>query len=242
MRPNVAKLAVDDLEWETLGTHGLRRKLLSQDPETTAATLFVDIPQNWKGGGVAHFHEFSEEVYVLQGDVTLNGRDYLGDGSYIYRPGGVVHGHDEGAQKGCHCIIRTGGKLELNLIHDPAEDDEYVLHHVDDGRPLVLDLRTNDMLWGWEHLGSGSIGWKVLSLDRQTGGYTAMLELPAGWTGPLELDPALGWEWMVIRGGMALEGGDAFGALDYSYRPAGSGATAIAGSQEGATILIWRGA
>ena len=202
----------------------------------------VDIPKAWKGGGVAHFHEFSEEVYVLHGDVTLNGRDYLGDGSYIYRPAGVVHGHDEGAQQGCHCVIRSGGKLELILIHEPAEDDEYVLHPADDGRPLVLDLRTNDMLWGREHLGSGSIGWKVLSLNRRNGDYTVMLDLPTDWSGPLDLDPAITWEWLVIRGGMELGDGSVFGTLDYSFRPAGSVPTEIAGSESGALVLLWRGA
>ncbi len=241
MRPNLAKLSVDDLEWESLGTHGLRRRLLSRDEETNAVTQYVDIPKAWKGGGVAHFHEFSEEVYVLHGDVSLNGRDYLEDGSYIYRPGGVVHGHDEGARQGCHCVIRTGGKMELNLIHEPTEEDEYVLHHVDDGRPLVLDLKTNDMLWAREHLGSGSIGWKVLSLNRQTGDHTVMLDLPAGWSGPLDLDPTLGWEWLVIRGGMELGDGSTFGTLDYSYRPAGSAPTSIAGSEGGAEVLLWRG-
>ncbi len=242
MRPHIAKLAVDDLEWESLGTHGLRRKLLSQNEETSAVTQYVDIPKAWKGGGVAHFHEYSEEVYVLHGDVSLNGRDYLGDGSYIYRPGGVVHGHDEGARQGCHCIIRTGGKLELNLIHEPAEDDEYVLHPVEDGRPLVLDLRTDGMLWGREHLGSGPIGWKVLSLDRRNGDYTAMLELSPGWSGTLDLDRAVAWEWLVIRGGMELGDSSVFGTLDYSVRPADSAPTVITGSEAGAMVLLWRGA
>ena len=157
-------------------------------------------------------------------------------------PAGGGKGQDEGAQQGGNCVIRSGGKLELILIHEPAEDDEYVLHPADDGRPLVLDLRTNDMLWGREHLGSGSIGWKVLSLNRRNGDYTVMLDLPTDWSGPLDLDPAITWEWLVIRGGMELGDGSVFGTLDYSFRPAGSVPTEIAGSESGALVLLWRGA
>ena len=104
---------------EVLGKNGLRAKLLSQDPATGAGTRYVDIPQNWKGGGIAHYHPDYEEVFVIEGDVSLTGRDYLGDGSYIYRPSGIVHGHDEQAKKGCFCIIRFGGPLELCFVHEP---------------------------------------------------------------------------------------------------------------------------
>ena len=124
MKPLIEQVAIEDIPWEVLGTHGLRRRALGVDPKTGRATQYVNIPQGWKGGGTAHYHDAFEEVFVIKGDVTLNGRDYLGDGSYIYRPGGIVHGHDEGAQAGCFCIIRTGGALELKLIPDPEDDEE----------------------------------------------------------------------------------------------------------------------
>ena len=240
MRTNIPHLNVSDLDWETLGSHGLRRKLLSGDEETKAGTQYVDIPKGWQGGGVAHFHDASEEVYVIHGDVTLNGRDYLGDGSYIYRPAGIVHGHDEGAKKGCHCIIKTGGMLELKLIHDPADPEEYVLHPSGDGRPFILDLRTNDMAWSTERLGSGDVGWKILNMDRRSGDYTAMLSMPSGWTGSLDLDPGAGWEWFVVEGGLELADGTAFSEGGYSYRAVGAPPATISGTEEGATVLHWR--
>ncbi|NQV82018.1 MAG: cupin domain-containing protein [Alphaproteobacteria bacterium] len=240
MRTLIEPVAVNDLPWEMLGTHGLRRKLLSFDPDTGRATQYVHIPENWRGGGVAHYHDAYEEVFVIQGDVTLNGRDYLGDGSYIYRPAGIVHGHNEGARQGCHCIIRTGGALELNLVHEPEDDEEYVLFESGDDRPLMLDLRTRIM--SWERVGEGSAysRRKVLSCSPSTGASTTILSLPAGWQGRIDLGTAVTWEWLILSGDARIGGvtvlGEAFGC-----RPAGAPETSIDGSVGGAMVLLWCG-
>ncbi len=227
-----------DLEWKAQGTHGIRSKLLSKDAETGEITLYVDVPKNWKGGGVAHFHDFYEEVFIIEGDVTLNGRDYLGDHSYLYRPAGVVHGHDESAKKGNRAIIKAGGPLELKLVHEPEHDDEYPLFDPADGRGHVLHLEADKLPWTTKGHGKGRYGWKPLSVDSETGNYSAVVELPAGWSGEIALDAAHGWEWFVIDGAIDLADGSRFTETGYSYRPDG-GAT-ITGSAPGCYFLLWR--
>ena len=238
MRNEVAHVAIDDLAWEVLGKNGLRAKLLSQDPATGAGTRYVDIPQNWKGGGIAHYHPDYEEVFVIEGDVSLTGRDYLGDGSYIYRPSGIVHGHDEQAKKGCFCIIRFGGPLELCFVHEPTDEEEYVLYPNSDGREFVLDLRTAKMAWADD--AATGLANKSLSEDAKTGSYTRLVRFPEGWDGALDLDPAAGWEWFVVSGSATLSDGTEFASNAYSCRARGGGALSFAKSRQGGEVLLCR--
>jgi quercetin dioxygenase-like cupin family protein len=241
MKPLIEHLAIDDLPWEALGTNGLRRRALGVDPETGRATMYVDIPQGWKGGGTAHYHDAFEEVFVIKGDVTLNGRDYLGDGSYIYRPAGIVHGHDEGAQAGCFCIIRTGGALELNLVPEPEDDEEYVLFDTEDDRPFMLDLRTRIMPWQRVDDDTGCYRRKVLSASPTTGDATHLVNLPPAWQGNIALTENETWEWLVLEGD-ARVGNVTASTLSYGCRPPGAPDVSINASIGGATMLLWRGA
>lgn len=240
MKPLIDHVAIEDIPWEALGTHGLRRRALGVDPKTGRATQYVDIPQGWKGGGTAHYHDAFEEVFVIKGDVTLNGRDYLGDGSYIYRPSGIVHGHDEGAQAGCFCIIRTGGALELKLVHDPQDDEEYALYETDDDRPFVLDLRTRIMPWQRIDDETGRYRRKVLSASPRTGAATHLISLPAAWQGQIALTEDEAWEWLVLEGDARI-GGTSASAQSYGCRPPGALEAVIDASIGGVTMLVWRG-
>lgn len=240
MRPTIRDLDINSLDWVALGTNGLRNRLLSIDPDTKASTRFVNIPQNWKGGGKAHFHHAYEEVFVIKGDVSLTGRDFLGDGSYIYRPAGMVHGHDEQARQGCFCIIKSGGLLELNVIEKPSKEFEYVLHPANDGRDFVYDLRTNMMDWAWTGKGSARRGEKLLSEDKVTGGTTMLWHLPAGWQGEVTLGGPQTAEWIVLKGAAQRKDGATAKELSYSALPAGQSAV-FTSAPQGCELIVWNG-
>ena len=55
-------------------------------PEPGPNEALVSIPPGWRGSGKAHYHHCYEEAFVMDGDVTLTGREDLFDGSYLYRP------------------------------------------------------------------------------------------------------------------------------------------------------------
>jgi quercetin dioxygenase-like cupin family protein len=243
MRPLIAHLDTTDLEWRAQGTHGIRSKLLSEDPETQGKTLYIDIPPKWQGGGVAHYHDASEEVFIIEGDVTLvDGRDWLLGGSYLYRPAGIVHGHDERADRGNRSIIKAGGPLELILVHDPASEDEYILFPADDGRPHVLNLKTQDMEWKSIGEGQAQHGVKRLTEDASTGATTSLVRLPPDWAGASTMSGDTAWEWFILSGEAALGDGTAFGESTYSFRPPGSPDVAFSRSGAGCEMLLWRGA
>lgn len=227
-----------EVELEPLGKHGLGRKLLGFDPETQHTTNIVYIPKGWRGGGVAHYHHAFEEVYMLEGSVTVGGSHYWKAGDYFYRPAQVVHGHDERSEEGALALIRSDAPLTLLLIHEPAEPDEYPLSPIVDERGHVYSLPVADVAFqadptlpqGWEA--------KPLSHDPSNGGRTLMVRIPAGWQGEA---PKLGaaWEAYVLEG--AVRGTTAtYEAGDYT---AGFADTPFLGALEsvgGATVMLWQ--
>ena len=232
-------LNLEDAQWSPIGERN-RRKQLSIDSETGGQTFYMEIPSNWRGGGVAHYHTCSEEVYVLSGDVTLNGRDYLEDGAYLYRPAGIVHGHREGSIGGCRLIIKTNSTLDFNYVPEPTSDEEYVLVPSQDGRPHILHLKTPEVGWTWRAEGKGRHGIKLLNEDLDTGAYSALLRLPTGWAGVFEMPADATWEWFVIAGAAVLGDGTPLTAESYGIRPAGGSGQAIVRAQQDTQLLLWR--
>ncbi len=238
-RPEIPHLNLADLSWEPVGTRN-RRKQLSIDAVTGGLTFYMEIPAGWQGGGVAHYHTCSEEVYVISGDVTLNGRDYLEDAAYLYRPAGIVHGHREGSIGGCRLIIKTDGPLDFNYVEEPRSEEEYIFRVSADGRPHILHLKTPELQWARRDQGASQYGVKVLSQDRNTGAYTGLLLLAAGWAGRFDMSRDANWEWFVIDGDAMLDDGTNLGADSYGFKPAGRVGNAIVRAMNRTRVLLWR--
>ena len=237
-RPLLPHLRVEDVG-TPFGTSAGRR-ILTQDAATSATTAVHVFPENWQGGGVAHYPSCAEEVYVISGDITLNGRDYLTAGSYLYRPGGIVHGHNEGSKSGCRCLIRTDGLLNFNYIPEPKSGEEYVEIPSDDGRPHILHLRAPDIAGTWQGADQTGYERKILSEDRKTGDTTSLLRFPTGWTGPYIPPPGIALEWLVIDGQVTMSDGTVFKQGSYSYRPASQQQVAFASAEKDTEILLWQ--
>lgn len=239
MRTQVGPIDIESLPWETLGENGLRRKVLSLDPDTGAVTQYVHIPAHWKGGGVAHYHSCLEEAYIIEGDVTLNGRDDLTTGSYLYRPGHIVHGHDERAKEGCTCIIRMGAEMDFNLVHEPASEEEYALRDITDPRGHIVNLQTDAMDWTEQGDADNRYKIKLLSHNPNTNAYAALLALDAGWTGRLSTDSKNAREWFLLSGSWQREDGTVSHAKSYYYAPPGIEHAGVVASKDGCVVLTW---
>lgn len=239
MRSTTVIESVNPLDWEPLGTHGVTRKLLSHDPVTGAVTQYVNIPENWRGGGVAHHHSCVEEAFIISGDVSLVPDDRLVDGSYLYRPPFIVHGHDERADKGCRCIIRMSGDMDFNLVPEPERAVEYAIQPITDPRGHVLHLKTPEMEWQTRGEGAGQFGLKLLSIAGDTGAYTGLVRLPPGWRGALSTPPEFSREWFVLSGSWQLADGSLCGPLSYRFEPRGRPDAAVIASDDGCVVLTW---
>lgn len=232
------RIRASELDWEPLGTHGLRRKRLGYDPLTQHVTSVVDIPKGWKGGGIAHFHHAFEEVYMLEGAVTVGGSHYWHAGDYFFRPAHIVHGHDEKSPAGATALIRSDGPLELLLIHEPAEPDEYPLPEAGDPRGHLKHLTVAGVAAVPDPAFPDTWRVKPLSANPQSGARTIIVEIPAGWTGEAPLLDAA-WEAYLLEG--SVEGSTCdYAAGDYT---AGGAATPLLGalrSPAGCSILLWK--
>jgi quercetin dioxygenase-like cupin family protein len=228
---------VSEIPWQPIGTHGLRVKTLAFDEATGGMLNYLDIPRDWRGGGVAHFHEAFEEVYILDGSVTLGADRWFVAGDYFYRPGHVVHGHDEMANEGCHALVRSNGPLTLNLVHEPAEPDEYSLAD-NDPRGHTLRLPVAEVPWG--KLAGFQPEWdmRLLSRDPATGALTAMARIPAGWSSSGATAHKAAWSLYVLEGAVEMQGVE-LPAGDFADGPAGAGPTGPASSASGATLFLW---
>ncbi len=214
-------------------------KILTIDPENKATTAYYIIRGEWRGSGRAHYHSSYEEVYVLDGDVTLTGEDYYVKGSYLYRPGGIVHGHHEGSKAGTRMITRSGSSIDFNYVEKPTSEAEYVLvpNNIDK-RPHIVHLRTPSMKAKTVGRGEGRYTRKLLSKDAKTGASTSLLEFPAAFKGRIDLPEAKNREWMVVGGEATLDDGTVYELESFSFRPAGK-KHAFVSAVPNTQILLW---
>ena len=239
MRPSIPHLSSEDLGWEEILNTGAQRKQFSVDPATGSDTSFVRLPPGWKGPAGAHYHSSFEEALVLSGDVDLNGNDLLVSGSYLYRPGGIVHGWVDHSPSGSDIIIKMGTDTDLISVGEPEHPYEYDYQEkrVPDGRPHIIHLKTAEH--PWQKGGMDGVQRKTLSRDEDTGAETSLIRFEPGFKEGMELAIDQTWEWVVIDGAMTLADGTLFVRLDYSHRPAGGGETIIQSAPQGCTLLVW---
>lgn len=235
------RIRPSEQQWEPLGTHGLRRKVLGRTPGTGFITSVVDIPKGWRGGGIAHYHHAFEEVYMWSGSVTVGGKHYWRTGDYFYRPAWVVHGHDERSEEGACAIIRSDGPLELLLVHEPDEEDEYPKQPLTDPRGHIISITVAELTSERSERLPAQWRIKPLSADEQTGARTFVVEVPAGWKrGTKSLagrDTA--WEALVIHGDITGQG-MSFETGDYTRGPAGMEAFDAESSASGCSFILWQ--
>jgi len=93
----------DEGEWQTLPGGQIRIKTLSDLPEAGHAMILLEATP----GAVflPHFHEGSEEVFLISGDLTSNGR-ILGPGDYLRHAAGTHH-EKATSEHGCRAILVT---------------------------------------------------------------------------------------------------------------------------------------
>ncbi len=70
---------------------GLKAKTLSRDPKTGAVSLLLSYPPGWRSRADSNYHNGDEEIFVLEGDLTIGERT-LTDRCYSFIPAGKAHG------------------------------------------------------------------------------------------------------------------------------------------------------
>jgi len=228
MRPRIEALDVDAMAWEPLGPAGLYSKLLSRDPETGARTALQRLcPQEeYQPPQVAHFHNTYEEILGVHGLFSFDSRRWITPGAYVFHPPRTVHGFKSAVREESWFLSRVGQPLDVNLVHEPAADDIYLIDEDAEApsrSPAAYATPMKDLAWTSRRFlgGDSQVEWCPLSSDSATGEGSAFARLPAGWTaGELTLDCYL--EIFVLEGGVGVNGGEDGPVRSYFFYPPGA--------------------
>ena len=120
MRPFVNSLDPETLPWQPIFKTGVNRRVYNTDPQDKSFTSVIQVPKGWVGPSGAHYHSSFEEGYILEGSLTLDGSDYLKPGSYLYRPGMIVHGWTELSEESALIIVKRGGVSDIISVGSPG--------------------------------------------------------------------------------------------------------------------------
>jgi quercetin dioxygenase-like cupin family protein len=93
----------DEGDWQTLPGGKIRLKTLSD--LSTAGHAMILLEASPGAVFVPHFHEGSEEIFLISGDLTTNGR-VLGPGDYLRHAAGTHHPKAT-SEHGCRAILVT---------------------------------------------------------------------------------------------------------------------------------------
>lgn len=101
--PEVHFINDDQGEWKSLPGEKIRIKTLSDSPEAGHAMILLEADP----GAVffPHFHAGTEEVFLISGDLSTNGR-VLRPGDYL-RHAANTHHHKATSEHGCRAILVT---------------------------------------------------------------------------------------------------------------------------------------
>jgi quercetin dioxygenase-like cupin family protein len=123
-RPLVERLRAEDMVWTARGQgRNVSEFTLLSVGASGAMTRIFRVPEGWCGrrdGG--HFHTFSEEVFVISGDVRNDQRHRYEAGCFLFRPGGIMHGTEERSIAGCSmlCFFEEG-PLDFTYADEMAD-------------------------------------------------------------------------------------------------------------------------
>lgn len=234
------------LDWVALDTTrdgnvgGPVWKVLREDPASGGLTYLMHLPPGWHDQDL-DWHPTVEEGYKLAG-ATILGDNYLGEGSYLYRPPGILHGPVSApSDDGATILQRMSGEIRI-LRYD---GDEFPHRHM---QPITDQYKDWPVPWSekidttelpWEPVTSGGwAGTRVRWIYRNgvTQGGAVLLELPAGWSG--SGSAARGPVEEFVVSGAVTAGGIEYDKWGYAYRPAGSPAGHYA-TAAGALMFCW---
>src|SRR5690606_20562284 len=197
------------MEWAPLGPPGLFSKLLSRDPDTGARTALqrMDPSVGYQAPTVAHFHTTYEEILGIAGRFTFDQRTWVVPGAYVFHPPRTVHGFASLVPQESLFLSRVGRDLDVNLVHEPAEKDLYVIEgDVPPRRPAAYGDAAAALGWAEATLLGRSVSACVLSTDPESGEGSALVRLPAGWMSTVQSRTAY-LEIFALNGGISADGG-----------------------------------
>lgn len=200
----------DEGRWTPGAAAGSLVKRLLREPAAGRVTALVSM----QPGAVypSHQHADTEELYMLEGDLDVQGRP-LGPGDYCAAVGGTVH-RSAATTGGCRFIVRAS---EGDRMVEAAQPSPAGLHFV-----LASEGETGE---------GGDATTRALFTDASRGAETLVMRMRAGGRGRVS-----GRQIYVIEGAVRLASGEELRAGDFCG--SASGIARVGDSDTGCTLLV----
>jgi hypothetical protein len=188
-RPHVEFVQAQLIPWRRVGPHAARPdveyKFLSRDPADGACSAIIRYPPGWRREGLEHVLA-DEELYVLEGELTIDDRGY-GPDTYAFLPAGWPRTLT--ATRGGAVVLSYFSAEPCWRAGEAAHLDRERAVPFLDVATLPWDMRVND-----RNLAYLGISRKDLRTDPRTGERTFLSMMlpqsePPGASGPVERHP-----------------------------------------------------
>lgn len=223
MRP-YTYLDTNAMEWQDTETPGLYTKPLSHDPENGARTAFqcIDPKRGYQPPPTAHYHHMDEELLVIKGTFSFDGKTWLGPRSYCFHPAETVHGFKSTIHDEAWFISRCSKELDFCLHPDAEGDTPYSLTGKDDPRGVTVLPKPEGGAWVEVKNDAGEVTLRrrILSRNPETGEGSMLVQFMPGWQSPHgDHFHTVYEEMFFLDGEMETDDGHAYGEGWYIFKP-----------------------
>lgn len=227
MRNHIPHLKTSALPWNS-PKPGTSAKLLSlsEDRPSSTVLLCFDPDEGYEDQPSPHYHNGTEELLILDGQLSFDSKTWFHRGGYIFHPRQYIHGFKSRIPVRTTLFARTEGEFASNFI--PSEDaiDSYPYFIGDTPASRPLSLVASPWAFPFEPIpsASGQIRQYIYSDDPETKTQTLIREYAAG---SVELTPApvpdgMAEEIFVLSGELIDATGQMFEEGDFACCPAGT--------------------
>lgn len=212
------------MPWQDTDTPGLYTKPLSYDPENGARTAFqcIDPKRGYKPPHCAHYHHMDEELLVIKGTFTFDGKTWLGPKSYCFHPAETVHGFRSRIDDEAWFLSRCSKELDFCLHPEAEGETPYSLTGAQDPRGVTVLADPEAGAWVDVKDDSGAVTLqrRLLSKHPETGEGSMLVRFMPGWQSPHgDHFHTVYEELFVLEGAMETDGGDVYSAGAYLFKP-----------------------
>lgn len=234
-RPHIEFAQSQWLPWEPVSSiahlAGTRARTLSVDSHDGSRSLLVQFPPGW----LLRNREcaFDEEIYVLDGELSVNDRSLPVD-FFATLPAGYSREFSE-SPRGAVALVFLGSRPD-NAVATP----QYGFDHA----AWVGRIDVYSDIWpsvpnGWKALDAAEnfARLRFLRKDHRTGGETFVVGFPPNWSALTEEVQLSDSEYYLLAGEVKLSGIGKMTPGGYIARPAGKSRPPMVG-RDGAVFLV----
>lgn len=224
MREHVPFLDTNKMEWTPGERPGLFTKMLSRDPEVGARTALQRIvPESGYGApDRPHYHDSDEEIFIVKGSFTFDGKTWLRRASYCFHPTYTVHGFRSQVAEESWFLSRIKKPLNFFFSDDYRDEKPYNLKGEEPTRGISVVPYPEEETWEEIKDENGEVILRQLWLSRcpETGEGSKLVEFQPGWVSPHgAYSSSVYKEVFVMDGEIIGDDGTVWESGCYSFKP-----------------------